>query len=89
MTPNRAVVREELNQHWEVLAEPIQILLRKAGQDDAFEKIKTLTRGSHITRESLHEIIIQLPLLEKDRQWLLKLTPETYIGLAPQLPDLL
>ncbi|HEX6008393.1 MAG TPA: lyase family protein, partial [Burkholderiales bacterium] len=79
-------LREDLDANWEVLAEPIQTVMRRHGIKDAYEQLKALTRGkAGITRESLHEFIQRLPIPEKERQRLLKLTPAGYTGKAAQL----
>jgi len=85
-------VREEriaadLENAWEILAEPIQTVLRKAGADDPYDKLKALTRGKAITRESIREFIESLDLAEEDRERLLALTPSMYTGIAEQLVD--
>jgi len=86
---NKNKISNELNNHWEVLAEPIQMILRKNGNDDAFEKLKKLTRGEKISKEMLNKFIKELKLPKHDKEYLLKLTPESYIGMSSQLIDLL
>ena len=77
----------ELEQNWEVLAEPIQTVMRRYGVSGAYEQLKALTRGQEgITRESLHEFIKGLSgIPEADRTRLLELTPATYTGTAAEL----
>ena len=75
----------DLDPAWEVLAEPVQTVMRRAGVPDAYEKLKDLTRGAGITRDALREFISTLDLQEDDKQRLLALTPATYTGLASVL----
>jgi len=84
-----AALRRDLDRAWEVLSEGIQTVMRRAGQEDAYERLKELTRGAAITGEALRQFVSTLDLPEADRQRLLALTPATYVGLAPQLVDLL
>jgi adenylosuccinate lyase len=79
-------VREDLEQAWEVLAEPIQTVMRRYGVQDPYEQLKDLTRGKGgITRATLHAFIQRLEIPENEKQRLLELTPSTYIGLAADL----
>lgn len=76
----------DLDSAWEVLAEPIQTVLRRYGVADAYERLKAATRGQAVGREALHSLIraaTELP--ESERLRLLELTPAAYIGAAPQL----
>ncbi len=75
----------DLDANWEVLAEPIQTVMRRYNVTGGYEKLKELTRGRRITRESLHALIGSLPIPEAERARLLALTPATYIGLAATL----
>ena len=73
----------DLNRAWEVLAEPIQTVMRKAGIEKPYEKLKALTRGQKgITAETLQLFIQDLDLPEADKQRLLDLTPADYVGMA-------
>lgn len=76
---------EDLNQHWEILSEAIQTVLRRYGSEMPYEKLKTLTRGKKINQESLHQFIHGLDLPEKIKQQLLALTPTNYLGYAIEL----
>jgi adenylosuccinate lyase len=77
---------EELEAAWEVLAEPIQTVMRRFGVPDAYDRLKELTRGKEgMDRDSLHAFIRTLEIPESERQRLLALTPSTYLGIAPQL----
>jgi adenylosuccinate lyase len=84
---NRARLEEDLEANWEVLAEPIQTVMRRYGISGAYEQLKELTRGREgITRETLHAFIRGLSgLPEAERARLLAMTPRTYIGLAAEL----
>lgn len=82
---NVAELNSDLDNNWEVLAEPIQMVLRKHGVVNAYEKLKELTRGKKVDSTTMKEFIskLELPKFEKDK--LLKLTPHNYIGLANKL----
>ena len=82
---NTIKLRQELDEHWEVLGEAIQTMLRKQGRQDGYEQLKKLTRGKPLDKESLRDFISQLPLPDNDKKRLLDLTPQTYIGLADKL----
>ena len=82
-----AAIHRALSSEWAVLGEAIQTTMRKAGLDNPYERLKTFTRGTAITRDHLCTFIHTLDLPETDKQRLLALTPETYIGLAPVLVD--
>ena len=85
---NEARLAEDLDHNWEVLAEPIQTVMRKVGMDRPYERLKELTRGRRVTAEIMRDFIAALPLPKEDRSRLLKLTPATYIGLAAKLARL-
>ncbi len=70
---------------WEVLAEPIQTLMRKHGVANAYDRLKELTRGKAIDAPLLREFIQTLPLPEEEKQRLLEMTPASYTGLAELL----
>jgi adenylosuccinate lyase len=83
---NPAQLLADLDSTWEVLAEPIQTVMRRYGVTNPYEQLKALTRGkSGITKETLHQFIadLNIPVAEKDR--LLALTPRNYIGKASTL----
>ncbi len=82
---NEAALLADLDASWEVLAEPIQTVMRRYGIENPYEKLKALTRGEAITRETLHEFINTLELPDDAKQQLLQLTPSNYIGLAGEL----
>jgi len=86
---NKLQMSAELNTHWEVVAEAVQTVLRKAGQQDAYEQLKTLTRGEAINAEIMAEFVSGLNIPDNDKETLLTLTPASYIGLAPKLVDMI
>ena len=75
----------DLDRSWEVLAEPVQTVMRRYGVEQPYEQLKELTRGQEVTREALHRFIAALPIPEQARKELLALTPATYVGLAEDL----
>ncbi|MBQ2994981.1 MAG: adenylosuccinate lyase, partial [Peptococcaceae bacterium] len=76
----------DLNEKWEVLAEPIQTMLRKYGVPDAYDTLKALTRGKNISREDILKFAESLDMLsDEDRQTLVTMTPASYIGKAAEL----
>ena len=85
---NRERLAADLDANWEVLAEPIQTVMRKVGMDHPYERLKELTRGRRVTAEILRDFIASLPLPAADRERLLRLTPATYVGLAARLARL-
>jgi adenylosuccinate lyase len=86
LTVDATRMAEDLDANWEVLAEPIQTVMRRYGVDQPYEKLKALTRGqSGMTRETLHAFIDALPVPDDAKQALKALTPATYVGLAAQL----
>ncbi len=77
---------EDLDNSWEVLAEPIQTVMRRYNVENAYDKLKELTRGKGgINRDSLHVFINALNIPEAEKQRLLALTPATYTGRAAEL----
>ena len=80
---NAERLREDLDRNWEVLAEPVQTVMRRHGVEQAYEKLKELTRGkAGITRESMQAFIRTLDIPDSAKKRLLALTPETYTGNA-------
>ncbi|MFN7781700.1 MAG: adenylosuccinate lyase [Lysobacterales bacterium] len=75
----------DLDAAWEVLAEPVQTVMRRHGLPNPYEQLKALTRGHGITQESMRAFIASLELPEHDKSRLLMLTPGEYTGLAAQL----
>ena len=76
---------EDLEEAWEVLAEPVQTMMRRFGIANPYEKLKELTRGKGIEKDALRQFIATLPLPEADRQRLLDMTPASYVGKAAEL----
>jgi adenylosuccinate lyase len=76
---------EDLDACWEVLAEPVQTVMRRYGVENPYEQLKELTRGKGIEKEALHAFIKTLAIPEAEKQRLLQLTPGNYIGIAVQL----
>ena len=85
---NEARLADDLDHNWEVLAEPIQTVMRKVGMDHPYERLKELTRGRRVTKEIMRDFIAALPLPDADKKRLLKMTPSTYVGLAAKLARL-
>ena len=82
------VLASDLDNAWEVLAEPIQTVMRKAGIEKPYEKLKELTRGQdRITKETIRQFIEGLDLPEADKQRLLDMSPASYIGMADKIVD--
>ena len=77
----------DLDDAWEVLAEPIQTVMRRVGIPNAYERLKDLTRGAGISRDAIQEFVRGLEIPSADKERLLALTPRTYVGLAPRLVD--
>ena len=80
VSPNKAQMKKELDENWSILAEAVQTVLRKSGDASAYDKIKKLTRGKPLTKESYLQLVNSLDVAEKDRVALLELTPHTYLG---------
>jgi adenylosuccinate lyase len=80
-----ARMAQDLDANWEVLAEPVQQVMRKHGVPDAYEKLKALTRGKRLDRRQLAAFIRSLPIPAEAKKRLLALTPASYIGLASAL----
>jgi len=79
-------LQEDLDKSWQVLAEPIQTVMRRQGSDSPYEQLKELTHGkANIEAEDMREFISKLDLAEEDKQKLLKMTPGSYIGNAATL----
>ncbi len=76
---------EDLDACWEVLAEPVQTVMRRYGIENPYEQLKDLTRGKGIDKDALHAFIRTLAIPEAERQRLLQMTPGNYTGIAAQL----
>ncbi|MEW8347224.1 MAG: lyase family protein, partial [Candidatus Thiodiazotropha taylori] len=79
---NGDAMLDDLNQNWEVLAEPIQTVMRRYGIEKPYEKLKELTRGQRITPEELQTFVDGLEIPEQAKESLKRLTPMSYIGNA-------
>jgi adenylosuccinate lyase len=87
LSVDRAALERDLDANWEVLAEAVQTVMRKAGHPNPYEKLKELTRGARITAADMRAFVERLDLPSADRARLLTLTPATYTGLAAALVD--
>ncbi|MFB6298309.1 MAG: adenylosuccinate lyase [Salinirussus sp.] len=87
VTPNEAVMREDLAANPAVVAEAVQTVLRREGYTDAYERVKDLTRGEAVDLGDLRELVRGLDVPEPVREELSELTPEGYTGLAAELVD--
>ncbi|KAK2983249.1 hypothetical protein RJ640_023369 [Escallonia rubra] len=82
---NEASLTKDLDQSWEVLAEPIQTVMRRYGVPEPYEKLKELTRGRGVTKDSITKFIESLEIPIEAKTNLLKLTPHSYLGAAVHL----
>jgi adenylosuccinate lyase len=82
---NEAALADDLDRAWEVLAEPVQTVMRRHGLSDPYSQLKAFTRGQPITRALMQGFIRGLALPEADKQRLLAMTPGSYTGLAEPL----
>ncbi|MCF6258038.1 MAG: adenylosuccinate lyase [Gammaproteobacteria bacterium] len=81
---NPVRLNEDLDNCWEVLAEPVQTVMRRYGIEKPYEKLKELTRGTGIDRARLQQFVSELDIPEDAKATLLKLTPSSYLGNAAQ-----
>jgi len=82
---NAAAIDADIDNCWEVLAEPVQTVMRRYGLPQPYEQLKALTRGKGINQQGLSEFIQGLDLPPEPKARLLAMTPRTYIGLAAEL----
>ena len=82
---NKEFLEQELDNNPEILSEAIQTILRKNGNENGYELLKELTRGKKVTLEELRDFIQKLEIDENDKERLLKLKPQDYIGLAEEI----
>ncbi|KIQ35815.1 adenylosuccinate lyase [Variovorax paradoxus] len=82
---NEEALAEDLDASWEVLAEPIQTVMRRYGVQGAYEQLKEVTRGKTVTAEALHGLIRSLAIPEEEKARLLAMTPASYVGKAAEL----
>ena len=82
---NHEALAADLDAAWEVLAEPIQTVMRRYGVEKAYEQLKEATRGKSVTPEALHDLVRSLPIPAAEIERLLAMTPASYIGKAAEL----
>ena len=82
---NEAAISEDLDASWEVLAEPIQTVMRRFGLPQPYEQLKKFTRGAAMTRELMQGFIAGLAIPEAEKERLLAMTPGSYTGMAAEL----
>ena len=82
---NAARLAQDLDANWEVLAEPVQTVMRRYGIANPYEQLKELTRGKGISKEALREFILTLAVPQEAKELLLAMTPANYIGIAAKL----
>lgn len=87
ITPNIEVINADLDKHWEILAEPIQTIMRRFGIEEPYEKLKSFTRGQQISAEILRKFIDGLELPVDVKKQLLSLEPRDYVGYAEELAN--
>ena len=80
-------IKSELNEHWEVVSEGAQTILRAAGRSDAYESLKSQTRGRVVTESDFKSWVEALDIDNETRDRLMSLSPETYLGVAIQIVD--
>ena len=85
ITPNNNKINEELDNNWAVLSEAVQTIMRLENIENAYEQLKNLTRGKNLNQEKYLEFIDGLDVSPKNKQYLIKLTPRNYIGIAAKL----
>lgn len=88
LTPNKKQARKELENNWQILAEAIQIVMKLEGLDNAYEIIKSKTRGISLDKNSYAELVENLDISENAKDTLKKLTPMNYLGIAQKLSKL-
>ena len=84
---NPSALEEDLNRSWEILAEPIQTIMRRHGVEEPYEKLKELTRGQSLKQESIEQMLETLDIPESARALIRELTPMNYTGLASELVE--
>ena len=83
--PNEKAIADDLERHYEILAEAIQTVMRRYQLKEPYEQLKSFTRGKKIDKAMLHQFIESLPLPKEAKNQLLKLTPDSYTGYAEEL----
>jgi adenylosuccinate lyase len=84
---NQEALLADLDAAWEVLAEPIQTVMRRYGLPHPYERLKALTRGKGITRDTIRQFVDTLEIPEAEKKRLLALTPAKYVGMAGDLAE--
>jgi len=79
---NAAAMDADLDNNWEVLAEPIQTVMRRYGIEQPYEKLKELTRGQRVNKEIMQAFVAKLDIPDEAKQLLMEMTPGNYIGNA-------
>ena len=82
---NEAAIAADLDASWEVLAEPVQTVMRRYGLEQPYEQLKNFSRGAPMTSELMRGFIAKLQIPEADKQRLLAMTPASYVGKAAEL----
>lgn len=85
LTVNRQRLLDDLEGNWEVLAEPVQTVMRKLGRPNPYEQLKALTRGKRVDKETMRNFILSLELPPEDEKRLMEMTPASYIGDAVKI----
>ena len=84
---NKTILKEELDNHYEVLTEAIQTVLRKNKVPKAYEILKELSRGKELNKKDIKDFVKKLDIVDSDKKILINLTPSEYIGLASEIVD--
>ena len=79
---DKNIINRDLDDAWEVLAEPVQTVMRRHGIEEPYEKLKQLTRGKKVDKKRLHAFINKLDIPNQDKKRLLAMTPASYVGNA-------
>ena len=87
LTPCQNALHSALDQHWELLAEPIQLMMKKYGQEEAYDTLRHLCQGTKVKKHDIQEFISDLSLPTEEKERLLKLSPDNYIGYAATLAE--
>jgi len=82
---NAARLEQDLDANWEVLAEPVQTVMRRYGIENPYEQLKELTRGKGISKDALREFVLTLAIPQDAKDLLLAMTPSNYVGIAEKL----
>ncbi len=85
ISPNKNKINEELDNNWIVLSEAVQTIMRLENIENAYEKLKDLTRGNNLKKEQYLEFVENLDISQKNKDYLTNLNPRNYIGVASKL----